>query len=806
MARRFSISQTAHPERSSGAPGRGRALGLALAICLLILALPVLAQQSTAAHKKTSSAKKASTKPTAKRSSTTKKKTTSRASSKKTLTPAQRAAAIKRAQRLKKAFVASTELRPMAQQLLANRTPAAYTGVEAWARKHAGSDAAGLAWLVDGYGHYMDREFDRAIVVLQKAQPDAGELADYVAYYLAQSLAATGQGEKALTPLAGFATTWQESLYARDAALLRANLLTTLGRPQEALAVLAPYRATFRADFEVAVGRAYAKSGDALKAAETLRRVYYTAPTSSAAEDAARELAVLENDPRVPPPSFADRRQRAELLLNGRRYADAAKEYRLLLAGTQPANLAELQVQLAIATYRSGNRSDARRALEPITDLPAELAAKRLYFLGELARFDNDEDRFRRVLDEFRQQYPQNAWLEESLLSLGNMYLLRRDYENAIKAYREMNERFPSGKHASYGHWKVAWLTLRQGRSAEARQLFEEHVRRYPQSAEVPPAIYWRARLAEEENEGGRARTWYARLAQRFRNYYYADLARERLRALRAEGITDDAVLDAVSKPAPPHFVDSAPPAEDVRLQKSRLLRNGALFEFAVRELEAASSNGAADWATGEMLRVYEEAARYDRALQLMKRTVPSYFTLDVPALPRTYWEALFPRPFWDELRRDAAANGLDPYLVASLIRQESEFNPLAISHANAWGLMQLLPNVGKELARDVKLRGFATDQLLRPEVNLRLGTRHFKAMLDKYDGRVEYALAAYNAGADRVDDWRASGNYRDMAEFVESIPFTETREYVQAIVRNASMYRRLYGSTEAAAATADQK
>src|SRR5262249_51683757 len=131
--------------------------------------------------------------------------------------------------------------------------------------------------------------------------------------------------------------------------------------------------------------------------------------------------------------------------------------------------------------------------------------------------------------------------------------------------------------------------------------------------------------------------------------------------------------------------------------------------------------------------------------------------------------------------------------LVASLIRQESEFNPRAISPANAMGLMQLLPNVGRGVAKQVKMKHFSSDDLLQAAINIQLGTHYFKHMVDHYHGRVEYALAAYDAGTDRVDEWLSSGNFKDVEEFVESIPFTETREYVQAIMRNAVLYKLLY-------------
>ncbi|MEO6828546.1 MAG: lytic transglycosylase domain-containing protein, partial [Acidobacteriaceae bacterium] len=146
-------------------------------------------------------------------------------------------------------------------------------------------------------------------------------------------------------------------------------------------------------------------------------------------------------------------------------------------------------------------------------------------------------------------------------------------------------------------------------------------------------------------------------------------------------------------------------------------------------------------------------------------------------------------------VERESKQQGLDPYLVASLIRQESEFNPSVISYANAWGLMQLLPSVGSEMARKEHVRPFRTAYLLDPAVNLKLGTAYFRQLMDEFQGHPEYALAAYNAGDSRVKAWQANGPYASLPEFVESIPFTQTREYVEAILRNREIYRRLYGA-----------
>jgi soluble lytic murein transglycosylase len=130
---------------------------------------------------------------------------------------------------------------------------------------------------------------------------------------------------------------------------------------------------------------------------------------------------------------------------------------------------------------------------------------------------------------------------------------------------------------------------------------------------------------------------------------------------------------------------------------------------------------------------------------------------------------------------------------VASLIRQESEFNPTAVSKANAYGLMQLLPSTGKMLAKKSGEGHFSTGELLDPTENLKLGTMDLKRSIDKYNGEVAYALAAYNAGDTPVHNWIALNDYKDVAEWVESIPYTETREYVQGILRNREVYRAVY-------------
>ncbi len=701
-----------------------------------------------------------------------------------------------RFRRMHQAFVASATLKPMARQLLQDRTPAAYTGVEAFARKHSAEDAGSLAWLAVGYAYFLDHQYPKSIDALSRAKPHAGETGDYVAYYLAAAYQQSGRIPEAVASLSAFDQNFPQSLLVRDAHVLYANTLLADNRAKDAVALLEKDREPIRADLELALGRAYAASGEPAKAVEVLRHLYFSLPLSFEATAAQSELQKLTSTPGISPPSFSDRKTRADLLARAKRFPEAADAYRDLLREATPTDKPAIQLALAEALQHSGQGREAKQLLDSVQITSSEIAAQRLYDIGEMQRAANDDDGFLKTVDQIRQAAPTSPWLQQALLYSGNIYLLRRDYDKAIGAYRELAQRFPGGPRAPYAHWKAAWLTLRQGHNAEAENGFEQQIALYPDSTEVPAALYWRARLAEEDGDMVMANAYYQKISERFRNYYYGPLARERASKLN---VGDDpphyAILDHVPPiSGVPNVTNDTPPEDNLRIEKARLLENGGLLDFSVRELKAAAQEEKGNWLPAETARMYQDVGRYDIAVETLKRAIPNYFAVDLAALPRPYWEALFPKPYWTDLKRFSSANGLDPYLVASLIRQESEFNPNAISNKNALGLMQLLPRVGKGVAKQEKLKHFSPPQLFNPPVNLQLGTRYFRSMVDQFGG-FEYALAAYNAGDYRVRDWQAGTKYRDVQEFVESIPFTETREYVQAIMRNANVYRQLYGT-----------
>jgi soluble lytic murein transglycosylase len=209
-------------------------------------------------------------------------------------------------------------------------------------------------------------------------------------------------------------------------------------------------------------------------------------------------------------------------------------------------------------------------------------------------------------------------------------------------------------------------------------------------------------------------------------------------------------------------------------------------FEYdAVASISARSPDSLL--AAAQMLR---ERGETSRAMGLARRALAESAPRDT-----RLFRLMYPLVYGEAIRAEARAYRIDPALVASMIRQESSFNPRATSRAGAVGLMQVLPGVGADIARAQRMTSFERVLLYQPDVNLRLGMAHLDAMLREYP-RIEYALAAYNAGGAPVRRWRRKPGTENPELFIERIPYDETRDYVRILLRDRAMYRALWGQT----------
>jgi soluble lytic murein transglycosylase len=684
-------------------------------------------------------------------------------------------------------------LRPRERTLTPAQAAAAYERLRAFAEHHARGEAGIRAALALGY---HDHTAGRNALARQWLDRAARHplLREYALYWGAQADRGLGENAAARSKLETLLREFPGSVLTEQATEALARTLLVLGEANAAARLLDGYgpaavKPALLLLWAQALEQGSGKGGaDAAAAARLYREVYYRFPLSDEASVAARRLSAADRAR-----GDAAHLGRAAAFFGARRWREACAEYGqledLLEARGPGRELEEVRLRRAQCRVQIGAAGPALVAGLSLAD--AELETERLYVLSQLYRARGQETEMLAAIEQAASR--RGRWAEEALFAAGNYYWVALDRARAAGYYRRVLQHFPAGTNARVAHWRIAWAAHLEG-SHEAAAMFEEHVRAHPHSPSVPNALYWLGRLAERAGNVPHARNFYLALLARFPETYFGMEASRRMAALGA-GPANPAEAVPPVPPAQdlPPLNAPVPAAAAAQWARARALRSIAFDASAEFELRAAHAAASAPRLLVEAARAAFDAGRYPAAISAARQAVPQLEARRVEDGPAEIWRLVYPLPYAPAIEREAKRRGLDPMLIAGLIRQESTFQPDAVSRAGAVGLMQVVPTTGQRLARRLRLP-YSRRRLAQPEYNLRLGTAHLAVLLEQFPA-LEEALAAYNAGENRVAAWRTERAFAEPAEFVESIPFTETREYVMNVMRNAEVYRRLYGS-----------
>ena len=675
-------------------------------------------------------------------------------------------------------------------------SPATRQAVLAYANAHPKDSTGALALLVLGAGEMDAKQYKDALAHLAAAGKRLPSLADYPAYlkaaadYETQSI---DKVEKDLKPV------WDNSPTSPlivKAVVLEANAYIHTGEPRKAVQLL-EQRGSEIAPEKTALllATAYEAIGDKDAAAAQYQRVYVEYPRSAEAADAQVALS------RFPPLPAEARLARCSKLIDTRDYARARKELEALIPSLNGANRDLARVLIGASWYLDNDALKAFNNLKSLQVAPENADAERLFYLAQSARRLDRIEEMDAALAELAQSHAASKWRLQALVMAGNYYAGKAQPAQYEPLFHACYESFPTDPQATYCHWRAAWGEYLKDRSRG--DPFVDHLKRYPASDHVPAALYYLGRIAESKKDWSAAHTYFEKDSHAFPNMYYGVLARERAKEAAIAAAPQSQLvagfLATISFPSATPSDGLPTSVTQARTERARLLLSAGLDDLADSELRyGAKHDGQPQLMAVELARMATDKNAPDQGIRWVKHYAPGYLSLPVDAGTEALWRFAFPLPFWKQLNEYAQLRGLDPYLLAGLIRQESEFNPKIVSYAHAYGLTQVLPSTGRELSRRLKIRPFQANMLFTPDVNLNIGSYYLRVVLDSLEGKYEAALASYNAGKSRVVKWLAATDFREPAEFVESIPINQTRDYVQSVMRNADVYRRLYGSKPA--------
>ena len=708
---------------------------------------------------------------------------------------------------------------PKRLTLLAARSknPAGWTALRRFAKSEPDPETEGLAWLTLGYREYAAGKFGPAIDDLRAAAETNFTLSDFAAYYEARAARAAEEPQVGTEALRDFSSRFSQSLLRTKALDLLAELLIESNQSAQAATLLLAEPGLHSSPrLLLRLADAQSESGKRVDAARADEEIFYRFPVSPQAAKTQVALFLLQRKlgSDFPKPTVAMRSGRAATLLRTGHFTDALREYTSLQEDERTSPLA-LNWNVARARclfYLKRYEEAAGMAGAPMAGNSAEDAA-RLETLVNIRAHQNDESDMAAALDELGRLYPTSPSYGLALTHAGFYYARRGNWRTATPYYAMAASGFPSTPAGEEALWRSAWFDYLAGNEEGAAKAMAGFILRDPSSVHVPAALYWLGRMAQEHSASADAKAYFSALTNRYPQQYYATLARSLAPGPQpttgagqsvpssASAVTISTLASSVIRAIPSlQGTMLAPPCAPMPTsgimqgyQTLQALSLDDLSEDYLRFAIAAKPDN--PWVFLALARRDYAEGRTTAALFAARRAVPDYQDFEFDALPREIWDYLYPRSYWITIRRDARANHLDPYLVMAVIRQESAFDPKAVSGAGAVGLMQMLPQTVNSRLRGSRRR-MVIRRLENPAYNVRLSCHYFRRLLTAFGGNTGEALAAYNAGDVRVREWIAGNNFRSPQEFIENTPFADTRAYVEEILRDAVIYRQLLGGT----------
>jgi soluble lytic murein transglycosylase len=531
------------------------------------------------------------------------------------------------------------------------------------------------------------------------------------------------------------------------------------------------------------LGRAALAAGDRKTAAEAYIRLFYEFPLTTAGSTAATQLDALSDQ--IQRKGYDADLGRAQIFFGARRFAEARPAFAALRPHMSGDDRELIELRIAESDFYLGNYAAARDALRPYQEKASRLAEARFFYLSALREL-GDDSQYTALTRALVNEFPDSSWSEEALNNLGTFYILENEDEEAAGTFRELYAKFPDGIRAERAAWKYGWWAYKTGDYPEAIRIFESAAATFPRSDYRPSFLYWSARALTRRGAAAEGRARMRLVHTDYANSYYGRLAEGHLR--RA------GLLPRGERPSPAAQAAPPPPPALANEQTIRLLLAIGLYDDAINELRHAQRvSGSSPVIDATIAWAYHQKGELRRGISLMRRAYPQFLSAGGQQLPVEILQVIFPLTYWPSIQRESKARGLDPYLIAALIAQESTFDAKVRSAANAWGLMQVLPSTGRRIARQIGIRNFRTSSLTDPETNLKIGAYYFSRLVKQFGGTY-YALASYNAGENRIVRWKAERPGIDEDEFIDDIPFPETQNYVKRVLGTAEDYRKLYG------------
>ncbi len=412
---------------------------------------------------------------------------------------------------------------------------------------------------------------------------------------------------------------------------------------------------------------------------------------------------------------------------------------------------------------------------------------RQLYWQARMWRKKKDEGSMAKVVEQISKKYPSSDAHEDILLEISRAYKGNNKDEVAEIWWKKLLKNFPKRRSGEIAAWELAWYHYQQNNWETSLKYINDGLRNGINNPEVAAKfVYWQGKLAVLEKKQERAQRIFNNLLSWYPNTFYGMLALRTMSSL---------VPKKIPYKEKDYWHDNPP---ELKANEERTELEFAEFVMAagdgnigakhIRNLVDLKSPKELIWKSSLVLDEYGEY----RSLQTI---VVNHYLGDLKRIPiqdQQVWTFAYPRPYWIDVQNFSKNAGIDPYLALAIMREESLYQADVVSPASARGLMQLMPYTGKRVAKIIGLQLKDEKDLFDPKINIQLGTSYLGQISRRF-GEVIQIAGSYNAGPGRMKEWLKRFPDRDLDEFVESIPYIETRNYVKRVFRTHQLYKAIY-------------
>jgi len=394
-------------------------------------------------------------------------------------------------------------------------------------------------------------------------------------------------------------------------------------------------------------------------------------------------------------------------------------------------------------------------------------------------------------LEQVEKEFPTSKDAAEAKVVRAKYYAT--DVVDYAKSIDNLSQAIAAGAQGSDGEnlWNLGWTYTLWGKHDQALKTFDQYIRSYPDGDWKTNSLFWSAKIYDKQGRAAERDAKAAQIVAEFPFSYYA---------YRAKELWPNAARATAAAEAFPDLDAELAKVTDARFTTVRELQSVGLNRAAAREMKVIAAQYASNPGVQFMLAdVYVRGGEPFKANGVLQRQFRQFIRHGGTNIPQRFWEILYPLAYFETLESEAKRRNLDPYLLASITRQESGFEPTTVSNAGAVGLMQIMPEEASRIAIAGGLGEVTREGLFDPKTNIAVGAAEFSQKLATWNGNQILAIASYNAGERPVGTWIEKTPIDDMDLFVESIPYAETRLYVKTVTRNRFEYRRIYEGSSAA-------